>query len=67
MAWVKTHGKGRILYCPLGHDQAVFFEPKILRFYLDGIQFALGDMQVDTTPSAKLSKQPKPALVPDDK
>ncbi len=27
----------------------------LMRFYLDGIQFALGDLPVDTTPSALLT------------
>jgi type 1 glutamine amidotransferase len=67
VAWVKTHGKGRVFYCSLGHNPHIFWQPKLLRFYLDGIQFALGDIQADTTPSAKLAKPPKPALVPDEK
>jgi len=66
VAWVKTHGKGRVFYCSLGHNPHIFWEPRLLRFYLDGIQFALGDIQADTTPSAKLSPAPKPAPVPDE-
>jgi hypothetical protein len=29
----------------------------VLQHYLDGIQFALGDLTADTTPSAKLVKK----------
>jgi hypothetical protein len=29
----------------------------VLQHYLDGIQFALGDLQADATPSAKLGKR----------
>jgi len=65
VAWVKTHGKGRVFYCSLGHNAQVFHDPRIQQFYLDGIQFAFGDVDVDTTPSAKLTTQSKPALVPD--
>jgi type 1 glutamine amidotransferase len=54
VAWVKQHGKGRVFYCSLGHKPHVFQDPKLLRFYLDGIQFALGDIQADMTPSATL-------------
>jgi len=54
VAWVKKHGKGRIFYCSLGHRPHIFQDPKLLRFYLDGIQFALGDIKVDTTPSGPL-------------
>jgi hypothetical protein len=28
----------------------VFYRPAILQHYLDGIQFALGDLKVDATP-----------------
>ena len=67
IAWVRKYGKGKVFYCSLGHNPKVFLDPKILQFYLDGIQFALGDIKVDTTPSAQLTVQPKPALVPEAK
>ncbi|MHC4745246.1 MAG: ThuA domain-containing protein [Planctomycetota bacterium] len=54
VAWVKQHGKGRVFYCSLGHRPHIFQDPKLLRFYLDGIQFALGDIKADMTPSGKL-------------
>ena len=66
VAWVKMHGKGRVFYCSLGHNPHIFWDAKLLRFYLDGIQFALGDIAADTTPSAKLTPAPKAALVPDE-
>lgn len=56
VAWVRQFGKGRVFYCSLGHRPAVFHRPKLLKFYADGIQFALGDIEADTTPSAKLAK-----------
>ena len=31
-------------------------EKTLLKFYLDGIQYALGDLDVDATPSARKSK-----------
>ena len=56
VAWVKQHGKGRIFYCSLGHKRHIFQDPKLLQFYLDGIQFALGDIEADMTPSGQLQK-----------
>ena len=56
VAWVKKHGRGRVFYCSLGHNPQIFQNPKLLRFYLDGIQFALGDIQADMTPSGPLAK-----------
>lgn len=65
VAWVKQHGKGRIFYSSLGHKAEIWWNPMLMQFYLDGIQFALGDLDGDMTPSAKLNPQPTPALVPD--
>ncbi|MGB2754124.1 MAG: family 16 glycoside hydrolase [Phycisphaerae bacterium] len=54
VAWIHDYGKGRVFYCSLGHYNEIFWNPKILEFYLAGIQFALGDLKADTTPSAKV-------------
>jgi len=53
MAWVKPYGKGRVFYSALGHQHELFWNPKVLQHYLDGIQFALGDLEADATPRAK--------------
>jgi len=59
---VKAHGKGRVFYGSLGHNPKVFQDPKLLRFYLDGIQFALGDIEADTTPSGPLPASARPKV-----
>ncbi len=50
VSWVRTLGKGRVFYCSLGHNHPLFWNRMILQHYLDGIQFALGDLAADTTP-----------------
>ncbi len=50
LAWVKTHGKGRIFYTAIGHRTEIYWNPTILRFYLDGIQFACGDLEAPAEP-----------------
>jgi uncharacterized protein len=50
VAWIKNVGQGRVFYCSLGHAGNVFQAPAVVRFYLDGIQFALGDLAADATP-----------------
>jgi type 1 glutamine amidotransferase len=55
VSWIKTWGKGRIFYCSLGHNDHIFWNPALLQYYLDGIQFALGDYKVDTTPKPIVS------------
>jgi len=56
MTWIKNYGKGRVFYCALGHQHELFWNEMILQHYLDGVQFAAGDLKGDTTPSAKLRK-----------
>ncbi len=50
ISWIKTWGNGRVFYCSLGHNDQVFQTPVVLQHYLDGIQFAFGDLKVDTKP-----------------
>jgi len=54
ISWVKSYGQGRVFYCALGHQHDIFWNPVILQHFLDGIQFALGDLKGDTTPSARV-------------
>lgn len=50
ISWIKTKGKGRIFYCSLGHTHHITWNTPILGHFLAGIQFALGDLKVDTKP-----------------
>jgi len=40
----------------LGHTPAFFATPNLSDFFFRGIQFVLGDLEADTTPSAKRSR-----------
>ena len=52
ISWVKTHGKGRVFYCSLGHRNEIFWNPVVLRHYLAGLQWVLGDLKgVETKPN----------------
>jgi len=55
ISWIKTWGKGRVFYCSLGHNHAVTWNAPVLEHYLRGIQFAMGDFQVDTKPKPEVS------------
>jgi type 1 glutamine amidotransferase len=48
ISWVRTQGKGRVFYCSLGHREDIFWNPVVMQYYLDGIQWALGDTDVPT-------------------
>jgi type 1 glutamine amidotransferase/HEAT repeat protein len=47
ISWVRKFGNGRVFYCSLGHNFEIFWTPAILEHYLAGIQFALGDLNVN--------------------
>jgi type 1 glutamine amidotransferase len=54
MGWIRSYGKGRVFYSAIGHFPELYWNPKLLRHWLDGIQFAIGDLKADATPSAKM-------------
>ena len=65
LSWIRDYGKGRVFYCGFGHDDQIWWNPTILKHYLAGFQYALGDLKADATPTAKLTPAPKAAPGPD--
>jgi type 1 glutamine amidotransferase/HEAT repeat protein len=55
VAWIHRYGKGRVFYFSLGHRPEIFWNEPVMQCYLDGIQYALGDLTCDDTPSSQLS------------
>jgi uncharacterized protein len=53
VAWIRAYEKGRVFYSALGHNARIYWNPDVLRHYLAGIQYALGDIKADATPSAR--------------
>lgn len=64
VSWIRTVGDGRVFYTNFGHREDTFQNPTILKHVLDGIQYALGDLEADATPTAKISDR-SPALAPE--
>jgi len=56
MVWIKREGNGRVFNSVLGHRPEFYMMPDLVKLMLGGIQFALGDLDADTTPSAKLTR-----------
>ncbi len=54
LSWIRSYGKGRVFFTALGHTPAFFASASLSDFFFRGIQFVLGDLDADTTPSAKL-------------
>jgi len=56
VAWVKGYGKGRTYFTPLGHTTIMYTDKRWTAHLLAAIQYILGDISVDETPSAKARK-----------
>ncbi len=64
VSWVQRIGEGRVFYTNFGHRNETFHKPLILRHMLDGIQYALGDLEAEDKPTAEIDRV-DPALAPD--
>ena len=64
VSWVRKYGGSRVFYSNLGHNDFTYYNVKALQHYLNGIQFALGDLEADSRPSAEVGNgtaRPLPA------
>ncbi len=50
IAWTRTVGEGRVFYTSLGHREDVWENPLYAKHILEGIRWALGLVEGDTTP-----------------
>jgi type 1 glutamine amidotransferase len=53
LAWIRTYGKGRTYFTPLGHTDIFYTDKRWTEHLLAAIQYILGDLDADATPSAK--------------
>jgi type 1 glutamine amidotransferase/HEAT repeat protein len=65
ISWIKPFGEGRVFYSSLGHNPEVLRNEGVLGHYLAGIQYAVGDLEVDDAPTNTLASPPRPALTTD--
>jgi hypothetical protein len=56
LSWIHNYGKGRVFFCALGHRPTLLTSPAMAAYFLAGIQFILGDLEADTTPSGRKNK-----------
>lgn len=61
VSWCREIGKGRLFYTNLGHNNMTFADTMVLQHILDGIQYALGDLDADAIPSTEVSVKTVPA------
>jgi hypothetical protein len=57
ISWVRRFGRGRVFYTAFGHGENMFRDERVLRHFLAGLQFVLGDLEADATPSAAAGKE----------
>jgi len=57
LVWVKTYGKGRVMYSSFGHDASIYDNRDIAQMFLEGIKWALGLSDGDATPRPAKSAQ----------
>jgi uncharacterized protein len=53
LAWVKRHGKGRVLYSSMSHNIQSAYQTELLEFFMDGIQYVTGDLKCDDSAIGK--------------
>jgi hypothetical protein len=53
LSYIQRVGKGRVFYEAHGHDEKIYYSRPFVAHMLAGIQYALGDLQADDSPSEK--------------
>ena len=51
VSWIHQYGQGRVFYACLGHWHETYWNPAMLEHFLAGLQYVLGDLPADATPS----------------
>ena len=53
LSWIRREGKGRLFYEAHGHSERIYAMKPMLEHILAGVQYALGDLKADDSPSQK--------------
>jgi trehalose utilization protein len=57
LSWIRREGKGRVFYEAHGHNERVYAIKPLLVHLLYGMQYVLGDLEVDDSPqSARMAR-----------
>lgn len=51
VSWIKKSGEGRVFFVSPSHNAQSYEDPRLLKFYLDGAQYVLGDLKCDDSPA----------------
>lgn len=47
ISWIRVEEKGRVMYISPSHNAQSFDDPRLLRFYLDAMQYVAGDVPLN--------------------
>ena len=50
VSWIKKYGEGRVFYVSPSHNAQSYEDARMLRYYLNGMQYVLGDLKCDDSP-----------------
>ena len=53
LSWIRREGKGRVFYEAHGHNERVYAITPLLEHVLAGVQYVLGDLEAEDSPSVK--------------
>jgi len=53
VSWIKRYGKGRVFYVSPSHNAQSYENASLLQYYLNGLQYVLGDLKCDDSPMAQ--------------
>jgi type 1 glutamine amidotransferase len=62
LSWIKREGNGRVFYMAHGHHERNYAVKPLLEHLLAGMQYALGDLKADDSPSVKPGTGSKTAV-----
>ena len=65
VSWCRAQGQGRVFYTNLGHRHTTFLNRMCLQHLLDGIQYAIGDIEASDIPSAMVQDGIEVVLAPE--
>jgi type 1 glutamine amidotransferase len=54
VAWIRSEGKGKVMYCSPSHNAQSFENPDLLQFFLNGLQYVVGDVDCEDGPLGSL-------------
>ncbi len=52
LSWIRREGEGRVFYTAFGHAKSAYWNPFMVRHFMAGVQYALGDLPADDSPSS---------------